>query len=225
MDVRRAQQFPIRGRSAHDTWARDCYHRFLRCRPRRFVIQQCRGEVHDEMCNVWSYRLWTLKERPQSAISWSPGSDPAATFSAATAVRATDSGGDKGRTASSKRRFKMNSTIINAQRNARTDNRMRIRFRCIEWDTETQRGCLIDRTKFQFEVSAADLLPECGGSLDVGEYVSGTISGESVANILIESGPRAVGLFERKEFESMGPHAEVKGWDPHRGNSRHRQHS
>jgi hypothetical protein len=109
----------------------------------------------------------------------------------------------------------MNRTTINAQRNQRTDNRMRIRFRCIEW--EGDRGCLIDRTKFQYDVSAADLLPECGGSLDVGEYVSGTLSGESVTNILIESGPRAVGLFERKEFESTGPHAEVKGWDPHRG--------
>jgi hypothetical protein len=111
----------------------------------------------------------------------------------------------------------MNSATINAQRNARTDNRLRIRFRCIEWDTETQRGCLIDRTKFQYEVTAADLLSECDGCLDVGEYVSGTLSGESVTNVLIETGPRAVGLVEREEFESIGPHAEVKGWDPHRG--------
>jgi hypothetical protein len=111
----------------------------------------------------------------------------------------------------------MNSAIVNAQRNQRTDNRMRLRFRCIEWDTETQRGCLIDRFKCEYEVAAADLLVECDGSLDVGEYVSGTLSGESVTNILIETGPRAVSLFERKEFESTGPHAEVKGWDPHRG--------
>jgi hypothetical protein len=112
----------------------------------------------------------------------------------------------------------MNLSIINAQRNAHTDNRMRIRFRCIEWDTETQRGCLIDRTKFQYEVTAADLLEECDGSLDVGEYVSGTISGESVTNILIETGPRAVGLVERKEFSGVGPYSEAGGgWDPHRG--------
>jgi hypothetical protein len=89
----------------------------------------------------------------------------------------------------------------NAQRNAHTDNRLRLRFRCIEWDTETQRGCLIDRFKCQYEVTAADLLGECDGSLDVGEYVSGTINGESVTNILIESGPRAVDLVERKEFD------------------------
>jgi hypothetical protein len=94
----------------------------------------------------------------------------------------------------------MNSAIINAQRNQRTDNRMRLRFRCIEWDTETQRGCLLDRFKFQYEVTASDLLDECDGSLDVGEYVSGTVSGDSVTNILIETGPRAVDLVDRKAF-------------------------
>jgi hypothetical protein len=92
----------------------------------------------------------------------------------------------------------MNSAIINAQRNAHTDNRMRLRFRCIEWDNETQRGCLIDRFLCQYEVTAADLLGECDGSLDVGEYVSGTIIGESVTNIFIETGPRAVGLVGAK---------------------------
>lgn len=99
----------------------------------------------------------------------------------------------------------MNSTIINAQRNAHVDNRIRIRFRCIEWDTETHRGCLIDRTKFQYEVAAEDLCKECGGSLDVGEYVSGTVDGERATNILIETGPRAVDLVERKEFSGVGP--------------------
>jgi hypothetical protein len=93
----------------------------------------------------------------------------------------------------------MNSTIINTQRNQRTDNRLRLRFRCIEWDIETQRGCLIDRFKCAYEVAAADLLVECDGSLDVGEYVSGTISGESVTNIFIETGPRAVGAIHERE--------------------------
>jgi hypothetical protein len=112
----------------------------------------------------------------------------------------------------------MNSATINAQRNAHTDNRLRLRFRCIEWDTETQRGCLIDRTKFQYLVSAGDLLPECGGYLDVGEYVSGTISGESVTSILIETGPRAVSLVEREEFSGVGPYSEAGGgWEPRGG--------
>lgn len=109
----------------------------------------------------------------------------------------------------------MNSTIINAQRNARTDNRMRIRFRCIEW--EGGRGCLIDRFKCQYEVTVEDLCKECSGSLDVGEYVSGTIDGQRVTHILIETGPRAVGLVERTEFDTVGPSPEVKGWNPHRG--------
>jgi hypothetical protein len=109
----------------------------------------------------------------------------------------------------------MNSTIINAQRNAHTDNRMRIRFRVIEWDTETQRGCLIDRTKLQYEVTSQDLCKECDGSLDVGEYVSGTIDGQHVTRILIETGPRAVGLVERKEFSGVGPYSEAGGgWSP-----------
>src|SRR6266404_371358 len=98
----------------------------------------------------------------------------------------------------------MNSTIINAQRNAHVDNRMRIRFRCIEW--EGDRGCLIDRFKCQYEITAEDLLKECEGGLDVGEYVSGCIDGQRVVNILIETGPRAVELVERKEFESVGSH-------------------
>jgi hypothetical protein len=111
----------------------------------------------------------------------------------------------------------MNSTTINVQRNAHTDNRMRLRFRCIEW--EGDRGCLIDRTKFQYEVTAADLLPECDGSLDVGEYVSGCIDGERVVHILIETGPREVGLVERKEFSGVGPYAEAKGWTPITGST------
>jgi hypothetical protein len=75
----------------------------------------------------------------------------------------------------------MNSSIINAQRNAHTDNRLRIRFRCIEWD---------HRSRFT---------RECDGSLDVGEYVSGTLSGESVTNILIETGSRSVGAIHERE--------------------------
>lgn len=110
----------------------------------------------------------------------------------------------------------MNSTIINAQRNQRTDNRMRLRFRCIEW--EGDRGCLIDRFKCQYEITAEDLLKECEGSLEVGEYVSGTVDGERITNILIETGPRAVGLVERKEFSGVGPYGGAGGgWDPHRG--------
>ncbi len=112
----------------------------------------------------------------------------------------------------------MNSSIINAQRNERVDNRMRIRFRCVEWDTETQRGCLIDRTKFQYEVSAEDLLPECAGSLDVGEYVSGTVDGERITNILLETAPRAIGLVERKKFSGAGVYSEAAGgWEPNLG--------
>jgi hypothetical protein len=88
----------------------------------------------------------------------------------------------------------MNLSIINAQRNAHTDNRMRIRFRCIEW--EGGRGCLIDRFKCQYEITAQDLLKECAGSLNVGEYVSGCVSGDRVTNILIERGPRAVALVD-----------------------------
>jgi hypothetical protein len=88
----------------------------------------------------------------------------------------------------------MNSAIINAQRNQRTDNRIRLRFRCIEW--EGDRGCLIDRFKAQYEVTVEDLCKECAGALDVGEYVSGCVSGESVTNILIETGPRAVALVD-----------------------------
>jgi hypothetical protein len=76
---------------------------------------------------------------------------------------------------------------------------MRIRFRCIEWDTETQRGCLLDRFKCQYEITAEDLLKECEGSLDVGEYVSGCIDGQRVVNILIETGPRAVGAIHERE--------------------------
>lgn len=91
----------------------------------------------------------------------------------------------------------MNSTIINAQRNAHTDNRMRIRFRCIEW--EGDRGCLIDRFKCQYEITAEDLRKECEGGLDVGEYVSGCANGDRVTNILIETGPRAVGAIHERE--------------------------
>jgi len=88
----------------------------------------------------------------------------------------------------------MNLSIINAQRNTHVDNRMRIRCRCIEW--EGDRGCLIDRFKFHYEVSTEDLLKECAGSLDVGEYVSGCANGDRVTKILIETGPRAVGAFK-----------------------------
>jgi hypothetical protein len=59
----------------------------------------------------------------------------------------------------------MNLSIINAQRNAHTDNRMRLHFRCIEW--EGDRGCLIDRFKCQYEIAVEDLCEECSGSLDV----------------------------------------------------------
>jgi hypothetical protein len=107
----------------------------------------------------------------------------------------------------------MNSTIINAQRNAHIDNRMRLRFRCIEW--EGDRGCLIDRFKAQYEVTVEDLCKECSGSLDVGEYVSGTVDGERITNILLETGPRAVGLVERKDFSGAGPYSEAGGgWEP-----------
>jgi hypothetical protein len=109
----------------------------------------------------------------------------------------------------------MNSTIINTQRNARTDNRMRLRFRCIEW--EGDRGCLIDRFKCPFEVTVEDLCKECAGSLDIGEYVSGTVDGERVTNILIETGPHAVDLVERRQFSGVGPYGTATGWDPHRG--------
>ncbi len=36
--------------------------------------------------------------------------------------------------------------------------------------------------------------------IENGEFVSGCANGDRVTNILIETGPRAVGLFERKQF-------------------------
>ena len=75
-------------------------------------------------------------------------------------------------------------------------NKVRTRFRCVEWIGD--RGCLIDRWKFQYQVTANDLVDSCEGQLDVGEYVSGVVHGERVINILSETGPRAI---DRIEFE------------------------
>jgi hypothetical protein len=91
--------------------------------------------------------------------------------------------------------------------------KMRTRFRCIEWTGD--RGCLIDRTKFQFEITDQDLTKECGGHLQPGEYVTGVVDGERVHSIIIESGPRSASVigFQPKEDNNVGP-VPTSAWTP-----------
>jgi hypothetical protein len=89
--------------------------------------------------------------------------------------------------------------------------KMRTRFRCIEWNGD--RGCLIDRQKFQFEISANDLAAECDDYLDVGCYVSGVIDGERVHSIIIEDGPRAASVIGFQPKDNVGP-TTTSAWEP-----------
>jgi hypothetical protein len=95
----------------------------------------------------------------------------------------------------------------------KTDTRPRIRFLCAEWDSDNQRGTLLDKEKCPYEVISADLDKECIGFLDAGEYVSGVVDGTRVSQILIETGPRAISvLHERAEFESQGATDRTSSW-------------
>lgn len=102
------------------------------------------------------------------------------------------------------------------QNKPQEDNRPRERLRCVEWNVKTQIGVIVDSNGFRFNVVAADLAPECDGQLDVSQFVSGILDEPVIVDILIESGPRAIGNIpaERKEFESVGPSPEVRGWAP-----------
>jgi hypothetical protein len=101
----------------------------------------------------------------------------------------------------------------------KVDTRPRTQFICTKWSADTHSGELADGTGYRFDVTADDLAPECEGRLEAGEQVSGLVDGPYVAGIIVESGPRAIGNIpaERKEFDSVGPAPEVRGWNPHRG--------
>jgi hypothetical protein len=101
----------------------------------------------------------------------------------------------------------------------RTDTRPRSYFICLKWSHENQSGEISDSTGFHFGVVEADLDPACDGHLEPSEQVSGIVDGPYVSNILIESGPRAIGNIpaERDRFDSVGPDPETRGWNPHRG--------
>jgi hypothetical protein len=101
----------------------------------------------------------------------------------------------------------------------KVDTRPRTNFICTKWSSDNHSGEIADGTGYRFGVVSDDLAPECEGHLEPGEQVSGIVDGPYVSNILIESGERAIGNIpaERKEFDSVGPSPEVRGWDPHRG--------
>jgi hypothetical protein len=100
----------------------------------------------------------------------------------------------------------------------KVDTRPRTNFICTKWSSDNQSGELADGTGYRFGVVSDDLAPECEGHLQPGEKVSGLVEGPHISNIIVESGERAIGnIAERKEFDSVGPAPEVRGWNPHRG--------
>jgi hypothetical protein len=102
----------------------------------------------------------------------------------------------------------------------RTDTCPRSTFLVLAWSADNQSGEIADSTGFRFGVTVDDLSPECEGSLPPGERVSGIVDGPAGVNILIETGPHAIGNIpaERAGFDSVGAGAgSGTGWNPHRG--------
>jgi hypothetical protein len=88
-----------------------------------------------------------------------------------------------------------------------------MRYRVARWDRDKQRGYIVDRTGYEYLVTAANLAPECDGQIVEGDLVSGVALETTVNDILIEKGSNPIR--ERKEFESKGVQP-VGSWDPHK---------
>ncbi len=93
----------------------------------------------------------------------------------------------------------------------------RIYFRVVKWNGT--KGLLVDRQKFQYDITRENLAPECEGQVVEGDLVSGTLKDfETVADILIEQGSKPIA--ERKAFSGAEIYFEAKGsWEPRIGNS------
>lgn len=103
------------------------------------------------------------------------------------------------------------------QNKPKVDTRPRTNFICTKWSEENRSGEIADGTGYRFGIVSDDLASECDDHLAPGERVSAVVDGPSVSNVIIESGPRAIGNIpaEREEFESVGASAGVTGWNPH----------
>jgi hypothetical protein len=97
----------------------------------------------------------------------------------------------------------------------------RIYLRVVQWDGT--KGLVVDRQKFQYEITREHLAPECDGEVAIGDLVSGVVKDfETIFDVLIEAGSNPISerkeLSERKEFSSVGPYAGAQGWTPRIGN-------
>jgi hypothetical protein len=99
------------------------------------------------------------------------------------------------------------------QNKQKVDTRPRTNFVVTKWGAEG--GEIADGTGYRYAIVSADLALECEGYLEEGSRVSGIVDGPYVSNILIESGERSIELLqERKEFDSVGPDPDTRGWEP-----------
>jgi hypothetical protein len=91
---------------------------------------------------------------------------------------------------------------------------MRMQYRVVRWDRDTQRGYIVDRTGYEFLITQSNLAPECEGQVAEGDLVSGVAIETTVNDILIEKGSNPIS--ERKGFASKGVEP-LGSWNPHRG--------
>ena|SRR5258708_15669436 len=96
------------------------------------------------------------------------------------------------------------------------EEKQRIYFRVVKWDGT--KGVILDRQKFQYDITRDNLAPECEGQVAIGDLVSGTVKDfETIVDILIERGSNPIS--ERKEFSGASLYSEAKGsWEPRTGN-------
>jgi hypothetical protein len=84
------------------------------------------------------------------------------------------------------------------------------KLKVIAWSKEAGKGAVRDQKGCMYPALRSDLA-EGVEDLQEGEFVEGIIvSFDRVSHVQL------IGYTERKEFDSVGPDPETRGWDPHK---------